>query len=173
MTDLLKELTHYVCWKVGDPAKLGATKLNKTLWFSDTIAYRLSGRSITGAAYVKRQFGPVPKRILPVLQELATEGKIAIRQRQHFSYPQREFVALQPAGRAAFSEDDRDIIDQVIAWVCNEHTAVSISELSHDRIWEAAEEGEELPIFAVLGAAEGEITDADKAWADSVIANRK
>lgn len=172
MTDLLKELTHYVCWKVDDPAKLGATKLNKALWFSDTIAYRLSGRAITGSPYVKRPFGPVPKRILPVLSELQAEGKIAVRERPRFNYIQREFMALQAPSGAAFSEQERDIIDQVVAWVCNEHTASSISELSHDGIWEAAEEGEEIPMFAVLGAVEGEITDADKAWADSVIATR-
>jgi hypothetical protein len=29
MPDLLKDLTHYICWKVTeDPSKLGATKLN-------------------------------------------------------------------------------------------------------------------------------------------------
>jgi hypothetical protein len=173
MTDLLKELTHYICWRTDDPTKLGATKLNKALWFSDTIAYRMSGRSITGTPYVKRQFGPAPKRILSVLDDLAKEGKIAIRQRQRFNYLQREFVALTPASGTAFSEEDRDIIDQVVAWVCNEHTASSISELSHDGIWEAAEEGEEIPMFAVLGAAEGELTDTDRIWADSVIAGRK
>lgn len=172
MTDLLKELTHYICWKVEDPT-LGATKLNKALWFSDTIAYRVSGRSITSTEYVKRQFGPAPRRILPVLKDLESERKIAIRQRQRFSYMQKEFVALQPASGTAFSEEERDIIDQVVAWICNEHTASSISELSHDGIWEAAEEGEEIPMLAVLGASEGEITDADKAWADSVIAGRK
>src|SRR5262249_6094520 len=173
MTDLLKELTHYICWQVGDPSKLGVTKLNKALWFSDTIAYRVTGRSITNTPYVKRQFGPVPRRILPVLDELRAEGKIVIRERQRFGYAQREFIALQPATAAAFSEQECEIIDEVIAWVCNRDTAGSISELSHDTIWEAAEEGEEIPLYAVLGVAEGEVTDDDREWASKIIAARK
>lgn len=172
MTDLLKELTHYICWRADDPAKLGATKLNKALWFSDTIAYRVAGRSITNTTYVKRQFGPVPKRILVVLQELEVEGKIAIRHNQRFHYIQREFVALEPAAPSTFSAQETEIIDEVVAWVCNRHTATSISEFSHDVIWDSAAEGEEIPLYAVLGAAAGEITEVDREWASKVIASR-
>jgi hypothetical protein len=170
MADLLKELSHYICWRVEDPAKLGATKLNKALWFSDTIAYRLNGRSITNASYVKRQFGPVPRRILPVLDELHQEGKVVVRERRHFQYTLRELVALQPPADDMFSAQEVEIIDTVVAWICDNHTASSISELTHDSVWETANNGEEIPMYAVLGAMEGEITEEDKAWASRIIA---
>jgi hypothetical protein len=172
MSDLLKELTHYICWKVENPSDLGATKLNKVLWFADTIAYRANGRSITNATYVKRQFGPVPKRVLAVLDELNREGKVVTRDRPYFNRVKREYIALKPATDSAFSEQEREIIDLVIDRVCHDHTAASISELSHDVIWQAAEEGEEIPLYAVLGAFPGEITDEDKEWASKVISAR-
>ena len=173
MTDLLKELTHYICWRTEDPAKLGATKLNKALWFSDTIAYRLNGRSITNAAYVKRQFGPVPRRILPVLNELHAEGKVVSRDRRRFQYTLRELIALQPPPASdIFSPQELEIINTVVTWICDDHTASSISELTHDCVWEAAQDGEEIPLSAVLGAIEGEITEEDKNWASNIIATR-
>jgi Antitoxin SocA-like, Panacea domain len=173
MPDLLKDLTHYICWKVTeDPSKLGATKLNKALWFSDSFAYRMNGRSITNSTYIKRQFGPVPKRILPVLDELHKEGKIIIRENPYYNYLKRDFIALYPASASMFSEQELWIIDHVIAWICEEHTASSISEFSHDNIWETATEGEEIPLYAVLGAFEGEITEEDKEWASRIIAAR-
>lgn len=171
MTDLLKELTHYICWKAGDdPSKLGATKLNKALWFSDSFAYRMSGRSITNSTYIKRQYGPVPKRILPVLNDLHREGKVLIRESPYYSYVKRDYIALTSATPSVFSEQELWIIDHVIDWVCQEHTASSISEFSHDNIWEAAEEGEEIPMYAALGAFDGEITEEDKEWASRIIA---
>lgn len=169
MTDLLKELIHYICWKVQDPSKLGATKLNKTLWFSDTIAYRATGRSITNTVYVKRQFGPVPKRVLPVLSELQNEGKIVVRERPYFSYILREFIAIQPASVNIFSAQELEIIDTVLTQICDAHSASSISEITHDDIWKAAEDGEEIPLFAVMGSLSGVITDEDKAWANAVV----
>ena len=59
--DRLLCVTHYVI-KRCDPAKLGATKLNKVLWFADVIYYRRHGRTITASDnYVKQQFGPVQR----------------------------------------------------------------------------------------------------------------
>lgn len=172
MTAQLKELTHYICWKAEDSSTLGATKLNKALWFSDTLAYRLSGKSITGAAYVKRQYGPVPQRILPILRELEAEGALVIRESQHFNRIKRDFIALRPADPFAFSQEEREVIDDVVAWVCDHHTATSISDLSHDVIWDAAEIGEEIPYCAVLAATPGVVSEADMVWADDVISKK-
>jgi hypothetical protein len=173
MADLLKELTHYICWKVADDAsKLGATKLNKALWFSDSFAYRMNGRPITNSTYIKQKYGPVPKRILSVLNELHKEEKVLIRESPYYNYIKRDFVAMKAAPSSAFSEQELWIIDHVIGWVCQEHTASSISEFSHDNVWEAAVEGEEIPLYAVLSAFDGEITEEDKEWASRVIAAR-
>jgi hypothetical protein len=163
-----RDLVHYVCWKCEDPSQLGATKLNKILWFVDTFTYRRDGVSLTGERYVKRQFGPVPYSMLPALTKLREEGKIFIRE-PHAEFQPREYVALMAPNTAAFSEKDVRFIDAVIDTICKSHTATSISEFSHDQIWAAAQMGEEIPLYAVLAATPGEITDADMAWADTVI----
>jgi hypothetical protein len=52
-------LVHYICYKCDDPSQLGATKLNKILWYCDMFSYRWNSESMTGENYIKRQFGPV------------------------------------------------------------------------------------------------------------------
>ncbi len=62
-----------------------------------------------------------------------------MRESDYFGKPKREFISLEPADDSLFSDDELDIVNQVIRVVCGEHTATSISDLSHDVIWEAAE----------------------------------
>ncbi len=88
-TQKFRDLVHYVCWKCEDPSQLGATKLNKIAWFADVYAYRRDGVSMTGESYVKRQFGPVPRSILPTLALLQREGKLVVRDTQ-LEYQPRE-----------------------------------------------------------------------------------
>ena len=99
-----KALVLYVIAKCGDPARLGATRLNKILWFSDSFAYRINGVSITGEAYVKRQWGPVPKHILATIRELEADSLVITRGRQHLSHRMHEFVAPKRAGYQHCSE---------------------------------------------------------------------
>jgi hypothetical protein len=170
-----KTLVHYVCDRCTDPTKLGATKLNKALWYSDTFAYRINGRAISrdSAGYVKRQFGPVPKHVLRALDELEKEGALKIREVTFFGKKKREFISLKTADTKVFDDDEQEIINQVVDQVCNGHTAVSISDLSHDAIWEAADLGEEIPLYAVLAAKAEPPTKEDYVWAEKVIKRHK
>jgi hypothetical protein len=81
-------LVHYVCAQCEDPATLGVTKLNKVLWYCDTGAFLFFGRPMTGAAYVKRQFGPVPKNILGARQRLIAKGALIERETPFNGYSQ-------------------------------------------------------------------------------------
>lgn len=166
-----KTLVHYVCDRATDPTKLGATKLNKALWYADTFAYRINGKAVSrdSATYVKRQFGPVPKHVLRALNELESEGALKIREVYFFGKKKREFVSLRDAEKKVFSKEECDIIDQVVDQICDGHTAASISDLSHDKIWEAADLGEEIPLFAVLAAKADPPTKEDFAWAEKAI----
>lgn len=160
-------LVHYICARCQDPSTLGAVKLNKILWYSDTAAYLAFGASITGATYVKRQFGPVPRDILTVRQRLVAKGAIVERNALYFDYEQKQFVALTRPDLSAFSADEISLVDQVIDAICFGHTAASISELSHDLIWKSAAIGEEIPVSAVHAGAPEEITEEMLAWGKS------
>ena len=167
-----KELVHYVCDQcIENPGKLGAIKLNKILWNSDVFSYVLTGQPITPEEYIKRQFGPVPKQILRALQELESERKIQVRKITENGYSHTLYLSLTEAG-APFDADQIDLIDDVIDWIVNDHTASSISALSHNEAWEAVRIGETIPHCAVFASSPAEINENDIAWAEQVISDR-
>lgn len=159
-----KNLVLYVCSKC-DPKELGSTKLNKVLLYSDMFSYLHLQGPITGEIYVKRQFGPVPKHILPIIAEMELEGKIVTRDGKIFRYDKKEYIALKDPDLTLFTADEISMVDDLIEIICKEHTAKSISEASHDRIWELAEIGEEIPYYAFLASKTGEIDKEDIEWA--------
>ena len=69
MTDKFAALVHYIVHSC-DPKQLGAIRLNKALWYIDVLAYQTTGDPVTGETYRRRQFGPVPGSIMPVLDTL-------------------------------------------------------------------------------------------------------
>jgi hypothetical protein len=172
-TAKFKALVHHIVASCDDPQRLGATRLNKILWFADTTFYRLTGASITGETYVKRQRGPVPKTILRTLRELENEKKIHVREKEYAGYRMRLFTPLAEPDLSLFSKVELEIISSVSEDICGRHSASSISELSHDQIWAAAQEGEEIPLFATLASHKGELTPEIAAWADSVVEQMK
>jgi hypothetical protein len=158
-----KSLVHYVCWSCEDPTVLGSVKLNKVLYKADFAAYYRDS-SITGEEYVKRQYGPVPKHIVPILRELAENGDVAIRDAEHFGYDKKEFFAITKPDLSRFTAEEISIVDEMILYVCYQHTARSISKELHDEVWELAEIGEEIP-YVTAFSRPGEITEMDIEWA--------
>jgi hypothetical protein len=143
-----KDLVHYVCAQSPSRAKLGATKLNKILWYAERDAYVQLGHPISGAKFVKRQFGPVPKAIMPVLGVLQSDRAIAIRETIVFGKSKREFISLVTPNISGFKPEEISIVNSAIYTICNFHTADSISKKSHDDVWELAEIGEEIPLLS-------------------------
>lgn len=164
-----KTAVHYVCSRCTDPSKLGATKLNKVLWYADAISYLAKGKPITGMKYKKLQHGPVPSDICWAIDSLQAEKKIMVGQSDHYGYIKKDYVSLIAPDLNDLEKDEIDLIHLVMDFVCDKNTASSISKLSHDIVWEAAAMGEEIPLQALLAAKSGEITDADKAWADDLL----
>lgn len=162
-----KSLVHYVCEKAsGKSSVLGAIKLNKVLWYSDVVAYKVLGRSITGEVYVKRQYGPVPKHVLSAIDALVADGKIARGKVDHFGFVKNEYIAIEDCSVSQFSADEIKLIDEAFEHVCVNHTARSVSEETHDIIWQIAQMGEVMPYEAVFASTAGEIDETDLAWAN-------
>jgi hypothetical protein len=164
-----EDLVHYICARCEDPSMLGATKLNKVLYFSDFLSFLNYGSSITGETYVKQQFGPVPKRILAILEKLRKANRIVQRESDLAGYTQRQFISLVPAKTGSFSAQEIALVDRVLDIVSHKHTASSISELSHDDIWKRAEIGEEIPYETILVSRLGDIDEKDVKWANAAI----
>lgn len=162
--DRTEAVAHYIIARA-DPNKLGAVKLNKVMWFADLEAYRRFGRTITGQkSYEKRQYGPVPNNIVKSIRRLEQNDKIATRDVPTFGGTRREHVWLKKPDVTVFSADEVDILNEAIDWVCDNHTAKSISALSHDALWDQAELGEQIPVGAATVLPD-EITGEDVSWA--------
>lgn len=165
-----KELVHYVVDRCEDPATLGSIKLNKVLWLSDLMAYVRTGTQITGEPYVKQQFGPVVMAMPGIVKELQAEGKIVVREREtSLGNTKVDYFALKDPERISdlFTADEISLVEQAIDFVCVQHTAMQISEMSHDIIWELAEIGEEIPYEAMLATRLDGVTKEDVRWAQA------
>jgi hypothetical protein len=163
----LKTLVHYVVARCDDPSLLGSIKLNKVLWVSDLWAYVGTGAPITGERYIKQQFGPVPASMVGILDELQSEKKLVVRRTAAHGNPKTDYIALTRPDNISqtFSADEISLVDEAIEFVCEQHTAMQISDRSHDVIWELAEIGEEIPYHAMLASRLDGVTKEDVAWA--------
>lgn len=168
----LKALTHYICCEC-DPDDLGATKLNKALWYADAEWYLEHGEPLTGETYIKRQRGPMSKHFYEVIKSLQDDGSIMTRGVEYHGYNKMEYIPFKKADISQFLPEQISMVDKVIHHVCRENTAKSISLKSHDAIWEMAEIGEEIPLYAILGATLGEITERDLEWARGMLLTKQ
>jgi hypothetical protein len=167
-TNRLATLVHYLIWKAGS---LGATKLNKILWFADLEHYRRTGRSITGAtAYTKLQYGPVPKSIMQALATLEHEHKIATSSENYYGRPKTMFLARSRPDLQEFHADEIAIVDMITDVICQKYTAASISELTDAVLWSEIEVGDEMPIGAAA-VVSGKVTPDDIQWAAETFAD--
>lgn len=145
----LKTVVLYACARC-EPSQLGAVKLHKVLYFADMLHYAQVGTPLTGATYRKRPHGPTCDNLLPTLRELAQEGSLDIRETDYFGYRKKEYVALREPDLSRLNEDEVSLVNEMISFVCFQHTAKTISEFSHNRAWEMADFGDILPYDSVF-----------------------
>jgi hypothetical protein len=159
-----KDVIHYVVAKTR-PDELGRVKLHKVLYFTDMIWFIAEGRGLTGVEYRKQPMGPVATGLGLALGELEDEGRIRLGKTKYFGYDKATYEALQPAPDDRLGNIERQLIDDVIEFVCRNNTARSISDFSHTRVWEATENGAVMPYFTALNMLPVEIEDAAINWA--------
>lgn len=164
-----KTLVHYICYRCEDPTRLGAVKLNKILWFSEVAHYVKFGRPITGETYMKLEHGPVPSHMPEVLRALQDEKALVVR-RPELQYETTLYFASEGPAISGFTPEEISMVERMLEEICDNHTATSISRLSHDEIWDMAEIGEEIPYEAMLVAKLGQVTEADLRWAAKEVA---
>jgi len=157
----LGELVLYIANKTADLADFGSMKLNKTLYHSDSDAFRDTGKSITGAQYHRIQNGPVPKHILVVERNLENEEALEIKVvgKTHCRLAKRE------ADTSMFSDDELARVDDHIERLKG-MTFDEVSDDSHDIRWHALTHQALVPYeFAFLS---DDVTDKDRADATAL-----
>ena len=83
---------------------------------------------------------------------------------QRFRFDSRKYTSLTEPCCSRLLLRERDLVKQVLEFALTK-TADEISELTHEETWEAAAEGEAIPLYATLSTGNGEITDDVIAWA--------
>lgn len=168
LAERLSTVAHYVIART-PPDQLGATKLNKVLWWVDCAAYARWGRSITGLdTYLRMPHGPVPDGISDALAILKLNGSVGERSCGTPVGPRREFVALKEPPLESFSAEEIDLISQIVLAVTR-MSAQEASELSHDALWEEAGHLGSMPVAA--GAiSTREVRSGDLEWAERELA---
>ena len=90
----LRELILYIAEKLKDDPAFGRVKLAKIIYFADMESYRLHRQPVSGSAYFRDNFGPLPKDFLPVLDELKDSGEISESERDYYGYKQKRIEVL-------------------------------------------------------------------------------
>jgi hypothetical protein len=128
-----------------DPSDIGAVKLHKVLYYLDMISYADLGRPVTGAKYVKRPHGPVNSKLLALLSKMESDREISISEVEYYGYLKKQFTPLKKPDSKELSNYEASLLDEVVDFVCKKNSAKTISEYSHNRAWEIAEFGDEIP----------------------------
>lgn len=157
------DAVHYIA-QAAPPSALGRVKLHETLYFADMLRYLETGRPLTGADFLKQKFGPTARPLTRALHALTAASRVAVSLRQVFGVQAYTFASLSPLATNRLADDERALLDAVIAFVCA-HSADEISEISHTKLWEMASPGERLPYYMALSLVPAEITDEDRDWA--------
>jgi len=145
----LREAVHFVCKKMAlEPAKLGAVKLQKIIWYLDVRSYGLTGRTVTGATFVKGQYGPYTREIGSAVKELVSADRLFTDTEEFFDNEKTRFIGKGATDMSVFSDRERRWLDEISQDICEGHTAGSISDRSHGAIWRMARFGEVIPFAA-------------------------
>jgi hypothetical protein len=128
-TDQFKELILYISQKCANDQSFDSLKLSKVLYFSDFLMYAISGKPITGSEYVKMEFGPAPKRIREIKEEMEKEKSLGLQ-----NLPLRKWrrpVNLREPDLRQFSAEQISLVDAIIDAI-KDKDGIVISELTHD-----------------------------------------
>ncbi len=116
------------------------TKLMKLLWYADFVGFRRNTCSISGLAYQRQTYGPVPEHFFTMLDAFEKEKDILM-----VEYEDNGSILIYPDGKKAalsiFSASEIDIL-QYMRDYFSSFTSGAISEKSHkERAWLETQQG--------------------------------
>lgn len=130
--------------------KFSATKLRKQLFYADFFEYSRTGKSITGASYVRGTHGPVPDNIEIYIRELVQEERAIEVKRKYYGHTQHLLIPTEEADLSKFTGKEMSVIHEVLDALLP-YNATQASDLSHEFPgWEMAYPGEPIPYETVF-----------------------
>ncbi|MBM3178179.1 MAG: DUF4065 domain-containing protein [Bacteroidetes bacterium] len=139
-----KNVLLYILSKCAGKPNVGETVLYKLLYFSDFNYYELYEEHLTGISYRKLPYGPVPKSIETILNQMIDAKQIQRIKTIYHDYPQTRYLPLEMVDLTQLKASEKEAIDHVIEQM-SDWSASAISNYSHkDMPWVATKDGEEI-----------------------------
>ena len=146
----LAELMLHIALKCEKDPTFGAIKLNKILWWSDSLSYARTGKPITGVEYQRLRNGPAPKRLVPVRKDMIAMRHAALQKLTvGGGRTQKRLIALRLPDYGLFMSEQIAFVDETIASFWGK-TAQTVSDLSHGKAWEIALDKQSIPYESVF-----------------------
>ncbi len=147
--------------------KVGKTQLYKILFFIDKEYSKKHKKTLTGDVYVKNNYGPTPKMIQTILDELIQEDFIIITKERtpeghekHLIVSSKEYTdeTLNNSLTAADLEMIRDSSD-----FCIKQRARDLSEKTHQSsVFDSLNMDEEIPNYILPNYFDSTVTERKK-----------
>ncbi len=125
-----KNVLLYILEKCAGKPNVGETVLYKLLYFSDFNYYELYEDHLTGASYLKSNFGPIPKAFDKIINQMVGQEEIQKLKSSFQSKIQMRFLPLTKPDLRILFASETDVIDRVIAQM-SDWTSTKITEYTH------------------------------------------
>jgi uncharacterized phage-associated protein len=130
-------------------------RISKVMYFADRVHLEKYGRFICGDSYVAMKHGPVPKYTYDILK--VVRGDSYTVKNFDLKLAEKAFIVIdkflvkphRDAQLEYFSESDLECLDGAIAQY-GSMTFSQLSELSHDKAWQAADENQHINIEHIV-----------------------
>lgn len=148
-------------------------KLCKTLYFADQKHLSLYGRSITGDAYIKMPYGPVPSNVDDILKAVRGDSFFASSVeaeplKRLFTFENKYFVrALTEPDMDELSETDIDCLNKALE-LCRDMSFNELTRYSHGLAWNSTSDSCPIAVEDILR----EVGD-DESYVEYISARQK
>lgn len=142
--DKLRNTILYLLEKCGGKPNIGETVIYKLLYFIDFDSYEIFEKPVTGMNYVKFKYGPIPhsKEYNSVVSEMINKNELKIITQEYHGMMQKRYIALVDADKDNLSEEEKNIINTVIAKY-SDFNAKTIENFVHgDTPWKETKDRE-------------------------------
>jgi len=140
----IKNVLLYMLEKCAGKPNVGETVLYKLLYFADFNYYELYEEHLTGAAYRKLPYGPVPQNLDVIINQMIADKQLQRFKTEYFGLQQTRFLPLVKANLSQLKASEKEVIDKVLDQM-SDWSAAALSAYSHkDMPWLATKEGDQI-----------------------------
>lgn len=142
--EVFKQLYYYILKNFFLDHGIPKTKLAKLLYLSDFTYYYIYNKSITGARYIRRPYGPVAEDYLSMTDELFEDGYINIKVLDY-----AQLISISPVNKDFkpdfFNAKVKDIINMVCNYWKDKRTSEIVNFTHSQHTWSERRDGEYIP----------------------------